>query len=76
VNGVLSRGVTIRGIIEGDSDPRTFIPELLEHYRAGRFPFDRLVRRYPFHAINQAVAEHLSGACVKPVLVMAGEPVD
>jgi aryl-alcohol dehydrogenase len=70
VNGLLSRGQTIRGIIEGDSDPRAFIPELLAHYVAGDFPFDRMIRRYPFAEINRAVAEHERGETVKAVLVM------
>jgi aryl-alcohol dehydrogenase len=37
-------------------------------YRAGDFPFDRLVRFYEFEEINQAVADMRSGATVKPIL--------
>lgn len=74
VNGVLSHGQTVRGIIEGDSNPREFIPELIEAYEAGRFPFDRLIRTYPFADINQAVADHERGDGVKAVLVMAQHP--
>lgn len=74
VPGVLSKvvpmGLTIRGIIEGDSDPDSFIPELIAHYRAGRFPIDRLVTTYPFEAINQAIADQHAGKCVKVVLLM------
>lgn len=40
-------GHTIKGIIEGDSDPDSFIPELVAHYKAGRLPFDRLIKTYP-----------------------------
>ncbi|MFT7288033.1 MAG: aryl-alcohol dehydrogenase [Halieaceae bacterium] len=70
VNGLLSRGQSIRGIIEGDSDPKVFIPELLEHYRAGRFPFTRMMTTYPFGEINRAVEEHESGLNVKAILTM------
>jgi aryl-alcohol dehydrogenase len=62
-------GHRIVGIIEGDSDPRTFIPELVDHYKAGRFPFDRLVKTYPLAAINTAIADQTNGACVKVVLL-------
>jgi aryl-alcohol dehydrogenase len=62
-------GQSVRGIIEGDSDPDAFIPELIEHYRAGRLPFDRLVKTYPLSQINQAVADQHAGKCVKAVLV-------
>ena len=44
--------------------------ELLGYYRAGKFPFDRMVRRYPFAEINTAVGDHAAGRAVKAVLVM------
>ena len=62
-------GHRIVGIIEGDSDPQTFIPELIEHYKAGRFPFDRLITTYKLAEINRAIADQASGACVKVVLI-------
>jgi aryl-alcohol dehydrogenase len=31
----IGRGLTIRGIVEGDSNPETFIPELIELFRIG-----------------------------------------
>ncbi|AQV98398.1 NAD(P)-dependent alcohol dehydrogenase [Cupriavidus necator] len=62
-------GFTYRGIIEGDSDPDVFIPQLMSLYLAGRFPFDRLVKTYPLAEINRAVAEQKQGLCVKPVLL-------
>jgi aryl-alcohol dehydrogenase len=61
-------GRTVRGIAQGDSIPQVFIPKLIEMYRAGRFPFDRLIRRYDFDQINEAVADALSGSVIKPVL--------
>jgi len=67
VNHLLA-GRTIRGIIEGDSDPVRFIPELVSLWRAGRFPFDRLLRSYPLTAINDAIRDLEAGDAVKPVL--------
>ncbi|HLY55794.1 MAG TPA: NAD(P)-dependent alcohol dehydrogenase [Stellaceae bacterium] len=66
---VMAAGLTIRGIVEGDSDPDVFIPELIEHYRAGRFPFDRLIRTYKFDQINQAIHDQHGGTVIKAVLV-------
>lgn len=62
-------GFTYRGIIEGDSDPDVFIPELMGLYLAGQFPFDRLAKTYPLDKINEAIAEQQQGACVKAVLL-------
>lgn len=70
VNEVMTQGRTIRGVIEGESIPSVFIPRLLELYRQGRFPFDKLVRFYDFDDINQAVADAQSGLTVKPILRM------
>jgi aryl-alcohol dehydrogenase len=70
VNGVLSVGRGIKGIVEGHSVPQVFIPKLIELWRAGRLPVDRLVRAYDFDQINQAADDALAGEVVKPVLRM------
>ncbi|MBV7707105.1 geraniol dehydrogenase [Nocardia sp. 852002-20019_SCH5090214] len=62
-------GLTVVGIIEGDSVPDEFIPELIELYRAGRFPIDKLVTTFDFTKINDAVAAQHRGEVLKPVLV-------
>ncbi|MEH6759347.1 MAG: NAD(P)-dependent alcohol dehydrogenase [Parasphingorhabdus sp.] len=70
VNSLLIPGRTIRGICEGDSVSAVFIPQLLELYKQGRFPFDRLVTFYEFDQINEAVDDTLSGASIKAILKM------
>jgi aryl-alcohol dehydrogenase len=62
-------GHAVKGIIEGDSEPDVFIPELIEHYRQGRLPFDRLVTTYPLSRINRAIADQHAGECIKIVLL-------
>ena len=62
---------TIIGVVEGDSVPDVFVPQLLELHMQGRFPFDRLVQFYDFDQINQAAADTESGATVKPILRIA-----
>jgi aryl-alcohol dehydrogenase len=66
---LLAKGQTLRGVVEGESLPDTFIPALIELYRQQAFPFDRLITRYPFHRIDRAIADAESGAAIKPVLV-------
>ncbi|AYN37264.1 NAD(P)-dependent alcohol dehydrogenase [Streptomyces albus] len=62
-------GLTFKAIVEGDSDPDTFIPELLALHEAGRFPFDKLITTMPFSQINEAIAAQHRGDAVKVVLV-------
>lgn len=70
---LLGRGVSVRGICEGDSDPQTFIPEMIDLYCQGRFPFDRLITTYDFENIEQAMADQISGKSIKPVLLTKDE---
>lgn len=65
----LSRAIRLSWIVEGDAVPQLFIPELIELYRAGSFPYDKLIERYPFEDITTAFADSESGAVLKPVLV-------
>lgn len=69
INHILP-GRTVRGIIQGDSVPQRFIPQLIDWYVDGRFPFDRLISYYPFADINQACADMAEGKVIKPVLKM------
>jgi len=66
-------GRRVMGILGGDSDITGFLPELIRHHLAGRFPYDRLIETFPFDRINEAIAASESGRVIKPVLVMAGE---
>lgn len=70
LSAVMSTGRRIVGIVEGGIDPQVFIPKLIGYYRAGKLPLEKLVRTYPFAAIDEAVEASETGAVVKPVLVM------
>jgi aryl-alcohol dehydrogenase len=67
---VLTFGQSVRGIIEGDSDPDAFLPVLIEHWRAGRLPLERLIQAFPFAKINEAIEAQHRGDCVKVVLTL------
>lgn len=69
VNLVLARGRTIKAVVEGHAVPGEFIPRLIELWRGGALPLERLVRTFPLAAIAQAVASARSGETVKPVLL-------
>ena len=46
------------------------IPKLVELYKQGRLPFDRLIGFYPFDEINKAVEDMVKRRVLKPVLRM------
>lgn len=61
-------GRRLIGVIEGDAVPGEFIPRLLALFRAGKFPFDKLIDTYPFESINEAISAVHHGKSIKAVL--------
>jgi aryl-alcohol dehydrogenase len=65
---MLAGGRQLRGILGGDANPRTFLPMLIDYWRQGRFPFDRLIEAYSFAEIGRAFHDIEAGRVIKPVL--------
>jgi aryl-alcohol dehydrogenase len=68
---LMAGGRKLIGIIEGDSTPDVFIPILIDLYLQGRFPFDKLVKFYPFDRINDAIHDSNAGRTIKPIVRFA-----
>lgn len=66
----LNIGKTVRGVVSGHADAKTFLPALLEHYKNGDLPINKWITRYPFEDINQAALDLENGKTIKPVLLM------
>jgi aryl-alcohol dehydrogenase len=66
----LQNGRVLRGVIQGDSVPKQFLPVLADHIMAGRFPVERMITFYDLADINRAAAESSAGKSIKPVLRM------
>jgi aryl-alcohol dehydrogenase len=64
------KGPRIIGVNQGRSVPRVVIPALVDHFLAGRMPFDKLITTYPLADINQAIDDMHTGSVIKPVLLM------
>jgi aryl-alcohol dehydrogenase len=62
-------GRRILGVSEGESVPERFIPALVQLQQLGKFPVERLVRRYRFEDIETAARDAAEGRTIKPVLV-------
>jgi aryl-alcohol dehydrogenase len=71
VNTILIGGRVVRGIVEGESVPSQFLPRLVELWRRGRFPVDRMMSFYDFDQIDQAAHDAEAGTSIKPVLRMS-----
>lgn len=61
---------TVKGVLQGSSLPKVFIPKLIQLYKEGQYPFDKLVKFYDLKDVNQAIEDSKSGQVIKPILVM------
>ncbi|KAH0835280.1 hypothetical protein AYO21_01507 [Fonsecaea monophora] len=53
----------------GDSTAQVLLPRLLAWWREGRFPLEKIVKRFPPENAVQAMQEMKSGSTIKPILV-------
>jgi len=67
MNDLLTGKSTV-GVIEGEVIPQIFIPQLIELYKQGKFPFDKLITFYDAKDINKAVEDSEKGVTLKPVI--------
>jgi aryl-alcohol dehydrogenase len=68
VNALMIQGKGIRGILEGESIPDIFIPQLIELNAQGRFPFEKLTKFYSLDQINEAAQDSERGGTIKPII--------
>ena len=67
---MLAGGRRLQGILGGDAAPQLFIPMLIDYFRQGRLPIDRLLSFYRFEDIAAAFRDMEQGTAIKPVLRM------
>jgi len=70
MNSYVLKGIKLIGIVEGDSVPVDFIPAMVDMYLNGQFPFDKLIKKYKFEDINQAIEDSENGKTIKPVILI------
>ena len=65
---IMNPSVTVTGAVEGCSNPKVFIPELVRFYKEGRLPIDNLNKFYDFKDAEKALHDCHEGTVVKPIL--------
>ena len=65
---IMNPSVTISGAVEGCSNPKVFIPELVRFYKEGRLPVDKLNKFYDFKDLETALHDYHEGGVIKPIL--------
>ena len=70
---LLSASKCLTGVIEGDSVPQEYISEMVDLYRSGKFPIDKIVKFYQSEEINEAIKDSVNGSMIKPIIVFDEE---
>jgi aryl-alcohol dehydrogenase len=69
IGASLVKGWTFKTVVQGSSVPQALLPQLIQLWREGRFPIDRLTKDYSLAEINQGFADSADGSTIKPVVV-------
>ncbi|CRG89991.1 hypothetical protein PISL3812_07031 [Talaromyces islandicus] len=64
----MSDGKQYMGVVEGDVDPRRYIPKMIEWVRDGRLPLQKIVRFYDAEDYETAINDMKSGKVIKPII--------
>ncbi|WP_241777716.1 NAD(P)-dependent alcohol dehydrogenase [Streptomyces sp. CT34] len=67
---VMTKGLTIRGVTEGDAIPAKAIPQLIRLHKQGKLPLEKLITEFPFTEIETAAEAAIAGRVVKPVVTI------
>ncbi|KAJ4253836.1 hypothetical protein NW762_010231 [Fusarium torreyae] len=62
-------GKTLLGSVQGDAIPSAYVPQMIQWYREGLFPIDRLVSFYRAEDVHKAFDDMKVGKAVKPIIV-------
>jgi aryl-alcohol dehydrogenase len=64
-------GKSLRGVLQGDSESKIFIPKLIDLWQQGVFPFDKLITKYnSIDSLEAAASAMSSGEVIKPVVII------
>lgn len=59
---------TPTGAVEGHAYPPEFVPKMVQWYREGKFPIDKLAKFMPADDFEQGLKEMHDGTTIKPIL--------
>ena len=69
VADLVNNSKRVMGVVEGRSNPPTFLPDLAVLVATGRLPVDKLVTTFPLGEVERAAEAMKNGTATKPVLL-------
>ena len=68
----MNSGKTYRGVIEGDSYPPEYVPKMIQWYKEGRFPVDKMVKFFKAEEYEKGLHEMVSSSDSKRYQLLTG----
>lgn len=65
----MASGKQFIGVVEGDVNPKAYIPRMIKWVKEGNLPLQKIVRFYPAEDFERAINDMQTGVTVKPVIV-------
>lgn len=62
-------GKQYMGVVEGDVNPKDYVPKMVKWVREGSLPLQKIVKFYKPEDFEQAIRDMQSGETIKPVIV-------
>jgi Zn-dependent alcohol dehydrogenase len=62
-------GKQYMGVVEGDVNPKEYVPKMVKWVREGSLPLQKIVKFYKAEDFEQAIRDMQSGVTIKPVIV-------
>ncbi|KAH9845034.1 Alcohol dehydrogenase GroES-like domain, partial [Teratosphaeria destructans] len=62
-------GKQLFGAVEGQAYPRDYVPKMIQWYREGRFPIEKMMKFMPAEEFETALQEMHDGVTIKPILL-------
>ena len=65
----MASGKQYIGVAEGHAIPRTYVPQMIQWWKEGKFPLEKLVKYFPADDYDAAIKGMKNGEVIKPVIV-------
>ena len=61
-------GKQVLGAVEGQAKPSEYVPQMIQWYRDGKFPIDKMMKTFPVDKYHEGIEEMHKGVTIKPVI--------
>ncbi|KAJ5642188.1 hypothetical protein N7490_006188 [Penicillium lividum] len=69
IHEFMTSGRQFIGVVKGDAVPQTFVPQMIQWFREGKLPLQKIVKFYQSDRFETAISDMQSGVTIKPVLL-------